>query len=76
MQTGLGTRKTGDLHQATYSRWPEDQKSRKQESVALSTAEADYIALSSAAQETVLIRRLITELGNEPERPTTITSLL
>ena len=32
---------------------PVSWKSRKQESVALSTAEAEYIALSSAAQETV-----------------------
>ena len=47
-------------------------KSRKQESVALSTAEAEYIALSSAAQETVWIRRLVTELGDKPEGPTTL----
>ena len=47
-------------------------KSRKQDSVALSTAEAEYIALSSAAQETVWIRRLVTELGMEPEGPTTL----
>ena len=39
---------------------------------ALSTAEAEYIALSSAAQETVWIRRLVTELGMEPEGPTTL----
>ena len=51
---------------------PVSWKSRKQESVALSTAEAEYIALSSAAQETVWIRRLVTELGNEPEGPTTL----
>ncbi len=51
---------------------PVSWKSRKQESVALSTAEAEYIDLSSAAQETVWIRRLITELGNEPEGPTTL----
>ena len=51
---------------------PVSWKSRKQESVALSTAEAEYIALSSAAQETVWLRRLITELGNEPEEPTTL----
>ena len=47
-------------------------KSRKQDSVALATAEAEYIALSSAAQETVWIRRLIIELGKEPEGPTTL----
>ncbi len=37
-------------------------KSRKQGSVALYTAEADYMTLSRAAQET----------GNEPEGPTTL----
>ena len=47
-------------------------KSRKREIVDISTAEAEYIALSSAAQETVWIRRLITELGNEPEESTTL----
>ena len=51
---------------------PVSWKSRKQDSVALSTAEAEYIALSSAAQETVWIRRLVTELGMEPEGPTTL----
>ena len=51
---------------------PVSWKSRKQESVALSTAEAEYIALSSAAQETVWLRRLITELGSELEGPTTL----
>ena len=51
---------------------PVSWRSRKQDSVALSTSEAEYIALSSAAQETVWIRRLITELGMEPEGPTTL----
>ena len=72
MQTGL---ETGDPNQAICSMiagGPVSWKSRKQESVALSTAEAEYIALSSAAQETVWIRRLVTELGNEPEGPITL----
>ena len=47
-------------------------KSRKQESVALSTAEAEYIALSSAAQEAVWLRRLFAELGNGSKSPITI----
>ena len=37
--------------------------SKKQAVVALSTSEAEYIALSLAAQEAVWIRRLFTELG-------------
>ena len=44
----------------------------KQDTVALSTAEAEYVALSSAAQECVWMRRLISELGNPPGEPTTI----
>ncbi len=39
-------------------------KSTKQKCVALSTAEAEYVALSSAAQETVWLRQLILELTN------------
>lgn len=51
---------------------PVSWKSRKQGTVALSTAEAEYIALSSAAQETVWLRRLVSELGNKPEKPTVL----
>ena len=47
-------------------------RSKKQDSVALSTAEAEYIALSSAAQESVWLRRLTTELGQVSSHPTTI----
>ena len=51
---------------------PVSRRSRKQDNVVLSTAEAEYTALSSAAQECVWMRRLITELGNPPRGPTTI----
>ena len=37
---------------------------KKQDTVALSTAEAEYVALSSAAQKCVWMRRLNSELGN------------
>ena len=47
-------------------------KSKKQGCVALSTAEAEYIALSSAVQESVWLRRLTSELGSPPKTPTTI----
>ena len=47
-------------------------RSKKQDTVALSTAEAEYVALCSAAQETVWLRRLISELNNPPDGPTTI----
>ena len=41
-------------------------KSQKQRCVALSTAEAEYVAMSSAAQESVWLRKLIAELTNSP----------
>ena len=47
-------------------------KSKKQSCVALSTAEAEYIALSSAAQESVWLKHLTTELRSPPKSPTTI----
>ena len=47
-------------------------KSRKQSTVALSTAEAEYVALSAAVQECMWIQRLLSELGNPPHGPTTI----
>ena len=47
-------------------------KSQKQSCVALSTAEAEYIALSNAAQESVWLRQLTSELGSITKTPTTI----
>ncbi len=49
-------------------------KSQKQRCVALSTAEAEYIAMASAAQESVWLRQLIAELTNSSvtEAPTLI----
>ena len=47
-------------------------KSKKQDCVALSTAEAEYVALSSATQESVWLRRLFADLGIPPEGPTVI----
>jgi len=46
--------------------------SKKQPCVALSTAEAEYVALASAAQEAVWLRQLMSELGNAPTGPTTL----
>ncbi len=47
-------------------------RSKKQTSVALSTAEAEYIALSSATQEAMWLRQLISELRSEPTEATVI----
>ena len=47
-------------------------ESRKQACVALSTAEAQYIALASAAQEAVWVRQLLTDLRSSQEEATRI----
>lgn len=46
--------------------------SKKQAIVALSTAEAEYIALSQAAQEAIWLRRLLSDLGVEATTSTVI----
>ena len=48
--------------------------SRKQSCVALSTAEAEYISLTHAAQEAVWLNRLLAELKGlkEPPKPALI----
>ncbi len=45
-------------------------KSKRQASVALSTAEAEYIAVSIATQKAVWLRRLMSELKVKQEAPT------
>ena len=47
-------------------------RSKKQTCVALSTAEAEYIALASAAQEAVWLRELINELDGPLTEPTVV----
>lgn len=46
--------------------------SKKQATVALSTAEAEYVALSMATQEVVWLRRLFTDLEIPTTEPTMI----
>jgi hypothetical protein len=46
--------------------------SRGQKNVALSTAEAEYVALSSCVQETIWVRRILTFLGFPPKGPTRV----
>ena len=75
MQIGRVTSIIEDQHQVyifQVSGGPVTWRSKKQSCVALSTAEAEYMALSSAAQEAVWLRQLTTDLGNPPETPTTI----
>ena len=47
-------------------------KSKKQSCVTLSTAEAEHMALSSAAQEAIWMRKLIADLGNPQSQPTVV----
>ena len=46
--------------------------SKRQSSVAKSTTEAEYIALSLAAQEAIWLRRLLFDVGYEMDSPTTL----
>ena len=46
--------------------------SRKQQTVAKSSTEAEYVALSSATQEAVWLRRLMKDLRRQMDAPTTI----
>jgi hypothetical protein len=47
-------------------------RSMKQHSVALSTTEAEYIALSEAVKETIWLRMLLGQIGHTQTEPTTI----
>ena len=47
-------------------------RNKKQTCVALSTAEAEYMALASAAQEAIWMRQLTTDLKSAPDKPTII----
>ena len=47
-------------------------KSRKQTCVALSTAEAEYVALAGATQEATWMRQLLQDLHHEQTEPTVI----
>ena len=51
---------------------PVSWKSRKHSTMALSTAEAEYVALSTATQECMWMQKLLSESGNPPDGPTTI----
>ena len=46
--------------------------SKRQQTVARSSTEAEYVALSAAAQESIWLRRLLNDVGYGCEKPTTI----
>lgn len=49
-------------------------ESRKQKTIALSTAESEYVALSEAAREAIFLKRFIAEVTGQPEAPVKIYS--
>ena len=51
---------------------PVSWKSKKQSSVAISAAEAEYMTLASSAQEAVWMRQLSSEIGIEYTKPVII----
>ena len=46
--------------------------SKKQATVGLSTTEAEYVDLSTATQEVIWLRRLLTDVGEPLEEPIVI----
>jgi len=51
---------------------PVSSSSRKQQTVSLSSVEAEYIALSAATQEAMWLRSMLTELGFKPKEASKI----
>jgi hypothetical protein len=49
-------------------------KSKRQHTIALSTAEAEYMAITEAAKEAIWLRELLKELGFAQKAPTTLKS--
>ncbi len=68
----LDDRKSTSGYLFVISGGPVSWKSKKQSSVALSTAEAEYMALASSAQEAVWMRQLSSEMGIEYTKPVII----
>lgn len=58
------------LHMGAAICW----ESRKQRTIALSTAEAEYVAMSEAAREAIFLKRLVSEISGQVEMPMKIFS--
>jgi hypothetical protein len=63
----IGDRKSTSGYVFQYAGGAVSWKSKKQNCVALSTAEAEYIALANATQEALWLKRFFAELSNEQE---------
>ena len=76
MQTGQGMLETGNQPSDIYTFWEVLLSVGKVASnpacVALSTTEAEYIALSSASQEAIWLQQLVSNLLNKRVQETTI----
>ena len=68
----LSDRKSTSGYVFMLSGGPVSWSSRKQKCVALSTAKAEYVALSAAVQECMWLRQLEAELSYDNDRPTVI----
>ena len=64
----MGDRKSTSGHLYLYAGGAVSWKSSKQSCVALSTAEAEYVALSAAAQESVWLQQLMSDLMHLSKR--------
>ena len=69
MLTGLETKITENKSLVTFFYLVHGGKSQKQRCVALSTAEAEYVAMYSATQEAMWLRQLIAEITSSKETP-------
>ena len=65
----IGDRKSTSGYVFTFGGAAVSWKAKKQACVALSTCEAEYMALANAAQEAVWIRRLLNEFKNDTNKP-------
>ena len=68
----LDDRKSTSAYLFQINGSPVSWRSKKQSSVALSTAEAEYIALACSSQEAIWLKQLTTELGNASSKSITI----
>ncbi|GMF31519.1 unnamed protein product [Phytophthora fragariaefolia] len=75
-QTGVETKRPGARHLVCclllLGGGPVVYKSNRQATVALSSAEAEYIALALATQEVLWLRNVLAEMGFSAEGPTTL----
>ena len=69
---GTSTRKSTSGYLFRLGKSTISWKSKRQSIVALSSTEAEYVALCSAVQETVWLRRLLSSIGFKQSTPTVI----